>query len=885
MSEEDDCIVLSVGDDDSNDDDDDIEVVVIRDTGTDLAEDSFSDDEVLVILTNSEDDSDDPGESPELSCEMEDFTALNSQVVSCLASLKRGNPDSEEVESMPLYKRGRPSIPEDNCMENNAPEDLFHGNHRNLLAELQRYCQNLNELAEIISSQINHLRGIVSEMQHSLGRPQTLPCGDSNPPSPAERQENDAETNPGGASLQSAACPELQQLAPSESPSLPRIVSTYSLQPSHDSDSPFPRLTLSPIFSEGDEHINSDLSSAQDPLAEPIADLPQAESSLPDNFETVRYSTINNRMNPDTALPSLCIAPNFEVAETSLENNPETMSYSTLSGNDSGLSSLSVNLPPNFGVEKFILTQMPIKEETGVENSSQTVYYPALLGNIDPSTDSSSHSVPPNFAFEKIILLEMPGQAEITMDNSYQIVGNETVMGNETEVGNDSNPDTGSSPLSIPPSVEMVVKSETSLESDTPVMNQSPFLKYDSDEDASYIFIRSDVESGIEMSSEAEDHASVIKNDSDQQIDSESFFLTSGFALLPVKVLVKEENSTKNRPETMNHPIVLGNDNSEASSLSPVLMPSNFGYLGDPRRNIRMLDIHLMAVQKKAIPRHAACYLVHSLFSKEILISSSVGISSQGCQSLDPNKMAAIREHLAAVFPNYDLSEHGEEWQACISDINSLIHNLRSRTPKTVLNNGGPTKPKRDWNDKRDGDDNASSSWVSQQAAISETREQGNSPQNSRALPEGIQEPSTDGAAVSDETLEYLGDPRRNIQMPKSLLITAKEKSRPELSAMYLIRRLFTDEVLMSSVRGSLGIGVYSLDTNEINALREFLQDIYPTCDLSENGYNWKLCVMAINSCIHSLRCDPQRSTAASQSPPATTPSTESKPKDTDLAD
>ncbi|XP_043752282.1 BEN domain-containing protein 2 isoform X1 [Cervus elaphus] len=885
MSEEDDCIVLSVGDDDSDDDDDDdIQVVVIRDTDTDLNEDLFSDDEVLVLQSDSEDGSDVPREMPELSCETEDLVVLNSQVVSCLESLKRGNPDSEEVESVPLYKRGRPSIPEDNCMENNAPEDLFHGNYHNLLTELQHYCQNLNELTEIVNRQINHLRGIVSEMQRSLGRPQTLPHGDGNPPLPAEGQENDAETNPGGVSLQSAASPELQQLAPSESLSFPRIVSTYSLQPSHDSDSPFPGLTLSSIFSEGDEHINSDLSSAQDTLAEPTADLPQVESSLPDNFETVKYSTINNRVNPDTALPSLCIAPNFEVAETSLENNPETMSYSTLSGNDSGLSSLSVNLPPNFGVEKFILTQMPIKEETGVENSSQTVYYPALLGNIiGPGTDSASHSVPPNFAFEKVILIEMPGQAETTVDNSHQIVGNETV------VGNDSKPDTGSSPLSIPPSVEMVVKAETSLEIDTPVMNQPPFLEYDSDEDASYIFIPSDVESGTEMSPEAENHASVIKNDSYQQIDSESFFLTSGFALLPVKVLAKEENSTENRPETMNHPIVLGNDNSQASSSSPVLMPSNFGYLGDPRRNIRMLDIHLMAVQKKAIPRHAACYLVQFLFSKEILISSSVGISSQGCQSLDPNKMAAIREHLAAVFPNYDLSEHGEEWQACISDINSLIHNLCSRTPKTVLNNGGPTKPKRDSNDndndKRDDDDNASSSQVSQQAAISETREQGNSPQNSRALPEGIQEPSTDGAAVSDETLEYLGDPRRNIQMPKSLLITAKEKSRPELSAIYLIRSLFTDEVPISSVHGSLGHGVYSLNANEINALREFLQDIYPTCDLSENGYDWKLCVMAINSCIHSLRCDPQRSTAESQSPPATTPSTESKLKDTDLAD
>lgn len=43
-----------------------------------------------------------------------------------------------------------------------------------------------------------------------------------------------------------------------------------------------------------------------------------------------------------------------EVAETSLENNPETMSYPTLSGNDSGPSSSSVNLPPSFGEFQII---------------------------------------------------------------------------------------------------------------------------------------------------------------------------------------------------------------------------------------------------------------------------------------------------------------------------------------------------------------------------------------------------------------------------------------------------------------------------------------------------------------------------------------------------
>ena len=75
--------------------------------------------------------------------------------------------------------------------------------------------------------------------------------------------------------------------------------------------------------------------------------------------------------------------------------------------------------------------------------------------------------------------------------------------------------------------------------------------------------------------------------------------------------------------------------------------------------------------------------------------------------------------------------------------------------------------------------------------------------------------------------LEYLGDPRRNIQMPKSLLMTAKEKSRPDLSARYLILSLFTEEVLINSVRGSTEFGVYSLNANKINALRGLLHVEY----------------------------------------------------------
>lgn len=67
------------------------------------------------------------------------------------------------------------------------------------------------------------------------------------------------------------------------------------------------------------------------------------------------------------------------------------------------------------------------------------------------------------------------------------------------------------------------------------------------------------------------------------------------------------------------------------------------GYLGDPKRNVKVLNINLVAAKKKTHPRHAARYLVHILFSKEVLMHSWVGVNSQGRQPLDPNKMAAIR--------------------------------------------------------------------------------------------------------------------------------------------------------------------------------------------------------------------------------------------------
>lgn len=59
------------------------------------------------------------------------------------------------------------------------------------------------------------------------------------------------------------------------------------------------------------------------------------------------------------------------------------------------------------------------------------------------------------------------------------------------------------------------------------------------------------------------------------------------------------------------------------------------------------------------------------------------------------------------------------------------------------------------------------------------------------------------------------------MQLPVSVLYVAKGKSRPELSARYLIRHLFTEDVLVkSNVYGNIERGMSPLDCNRINALR-----------------------------------------------------------------
>uniref|UniRef100_G3QLP2 BEN domain containing 2 n=2 Tax=Gorilla gorilla gorilla TaxID=9595 RepID=G3QLP2_GORGO len=582
---------------------------------------------------------------------------------------------------------------------------------------------------------------------------------------PAERQETHAWASPAVTSLESAACHELQEADLSESLSYPRIVSSSSLQQCVAQGGSFPCFCMPwNYISGGAESTNAVISFANATTAVPMAGLSRRESSLANNPGVVNYSALpeNENVGPGRALSSFCFHPNL--------------------------------------AEKIILIEMPGTTETNVENNSQTVYYPALLGNMNAPNPASS---------------------------------------------------------CLP--------------------------------------ITSNFESGPQMSSGTMSYSTEMKNNCDQDDASASACLTPDFALLPLNILVKVDTNMENSLNTMNCSTLLDSDSGQDSSSSSVCIPPKYGYLGDPKRNVRVLKTHLLAVRNMAKPKQAACYLVRILFSKEILISSSVDIHLKDSQSLDPNKMAALREYLATTFPTCDLHEHGKDWQDCISGINSMISCLRSEgksTPKTVRKNKKRTNPvasaSADRNDRRGRDGGEGSSWMFQPMNNSKMREKRNLQPNSNAIPEGMREPSTDNPEEPGEAWSYFGRPWRNIRMPCSVLTLAKTKSCASLSARYLIQKLFTKDVLVqSNVYGNLKHGLCALDPNKISALREFLQENYPICDLSENGRDWKLCVTSINSGIRSLRHDVRSAEARSQSLPAVTPpeSEQSKPGDPDATD
>ncbi|NXA24914.1 BEND2 protein, partial [Ibidorhyncha struthersii] len=305
-----------------------------------------------------------------------------------------------------------------------------------------------------------------------------------------------------------------------------------------------------------------------------------------------------------------------------------------------------------------------------------------------------------------------------------------------------------------------------------------------------------------------------------------------------------------------------------ASSSMPAPSEAGLGnnaFIGDPLRNVKVLGNYLMKARQKTKPKYAARYLVRVLFPKETLLCSIMGVSARGRRTLDPNKIAAIREFLATNFPNYDLSEHGKDWKTCITNVNAMIRCLRSETkinPVSCLKvetaegkeKAAVTPDTSHCVDLNYNEDSEGNSQNSQKMTSSVTDTLQNSGLDNKI--------SFSLSLFLASFLELLGSPWRNVQLPFSVIYVAKGKSRPELSARYLIRHMFTEDVLVkSNVYGNLERGMSPLDCNRINALRDFLQENYPSFDLKETGYDWKACVAAINSTIRSLRHDHKKAT------------------------
>ncbi|NXD35607.1 BEND2 protein, partial [Copsychus sechellarum] len=311
---------------------------------------------------------------------------------------------------------------------------------------------------------------------------------------------------------------------------------------------------------------------------------------------------------------------------------------------------------------------------------------------------------------------------------------------------------------------------------------------------------------------------------------------------------------------------------------SPVASPSipapsepsqeNNAFVGDPARNVKVLGNHLVKARQKTKPKYAARHLVRVLFPKKTLLCSIMGASARGRRTLDPNKTAAIREFLATNFPTYDLSEHGKDWKTCITHVNAMIRCLRSETKANPASSKGTTEGKEEVSDAPD---------TSHCVDLNDIEDSGDKSQNSQKMtssstdtllnlgldkfPEAFHTSPLNKHSL--EPLEPLGSPSRNVQLPFSVIYVAKGKTRPELSARYLIRHMFPEEVLVkSNVYGSLDRGMSPLDSNKINALRDFLQDNFPSFDLSESGFDWKACVAAMNSSIRSLRHELKKATS-----------------------
>lgn len=102
--------------------------------------------------------------------------------------------------------------------------------------------------------------------------------------------------------------------------------------------------------------------------------------------------------------------------------------------------------------------------------------------------------------------------------------------------------------------------------------------------------------------------------------------------------------------------------------------------IGSASRNVWIPMSVYMHVFKEEEPQKAVVPVLHTLFPISTLSCSAITSDPlRGIQLLDPNKLEALREWLAEMYPQHDMRVRGVAWAQCLGVINSITKDLHRR--------------------------------------------------------------------------------------------------------------------------------------------------------------------------------------------------------------
>ncbi|KAJ8255941.1 hypothetical protein COCON_G00198050 [Conger conger] len=126
----------------------------------------------------------------------------------------------------------------------------------------------------------------------------------------------------------------------------------------------------------------------------------------------------------------------------------------------------------------------------------------------------------------------------------------------------------------------------------------------------------------------------------------------------------------------------------------PLMGPSSTGnvkdeqlvLIGSSSRKVRISTSEYLKAFKESDPQGAMAVMLRAVFTDMVLAHSWVTWNrSGGIMQLDPNKIEAIREWLAEMFPKHDLDVRGVDWATCLGVISSVTKMLRTRMEQQAV--------------------------------------------------------------------------------------------------------------------------------------------------------------------------------------------------------